>query len=562
MKRKRKKISEKDLEKRKLRKEVREIFRNTGFAKVKSVSDKEFEFKEGKGDFDDVFIYENIIVLLEYTCTDAKYVGDHLKGKKILFDLVLENKREFIEFLEKNFEEFKKSRDQRYPISQCELNIVYCSQNMPDKEHKKQFPKVKFLDYPILQYFLSVSKVIKKSARFETFDFLGLKYENIGEKVLSTSSSKNEVYEGHILPEENSSFSKGFKVVSFYIDAESIIKRAYVLRKSGWKTVDGMYQRMLIKSKITKMRKYLKDKDRVFVNNIIVSLPGDETKLLDKEGNVVKSAVFTRTQPVKIQIEEGFNLVGLIDGQHRVYAYHEGNDIYEEKIASLRKIQNLLVTGVIYPSTLDDDKRVEFEANLFLEINSNQSVADSELRQSIQLILEPFTNIAIAKGIVNQLALEGPLKGYLKSYFFEKALPTTSIVSYGLIPLVKTSGTDSLFSTWKEKDKEDVANKKNKKLLNEYKEYCISQINTFLGAYKNNIPEDLWTTDQKVSRFLTTTSINGLISCMRLVIENKKLGDFSYYDNKLKEISKFDFKSYKSSQWRSLGETLYNKYFA
>ena len=560
---KRKKVDPKELERRKHRKDVREVFRNIGFKKVNGISDKTFEFEGRKGDFDDIFVLENVIVFAEYTCSDKiKNVHDHLLGKKVLFDLILSKKKEFIEFFEGKFEEFKKIRDHKYTASQCQLVILYSSKPDPDKEHKKHLPEVKFFDYPILQYFLSISKVIRKSERFELFDFLGLEYNNIGEKILASSTSNSEMYEGHILPEEHSSFSTGFKVVSFYIDAESLIKRAYVLRKAGWKVVDGMYQRMILRSKINSMRKYLNDKNRVFVNNIIVSLPSSETKLFDEKENIVKGDI-TKTQPVKIQIKEGFNLIGLIDGQHRVYAYHEGIDQYEKKIAELRKIQNLLVTGIIYPSTLDDDQRTEFEANLFLEINSNQSVADSELRQSIQVILEPFTNMAIAKAIVTQLGQEdGPLKGCLKLYFFDKkALPTTSIVSYGLIPLVKTTGNDSLFSIWKNADKNDLISKKSKKLLDEYRTYCVSEINLFLSAYKNNIPDNLWTTDKKISRFLTTTTINGLISCLRLLIENKKTGDFNYYNSKLKDIDKFNFKTYKSSQWRSLGKELYDKYF-
>jgi DNA modification methylase len=61
--------------------------------------------------------------------------------------------------------------------------------------------------------------------------------------------------------------------------------------------------------------------------------------------------------------------VGIIDGQHRVFCYHEGSDVLEPKIAILRKRQHLLVTGIIYPSGIKEQARLEFEARLFLEIN-------------------------------------------------------------------------------------------------------------------------------------------------------------------------------------------------
>ena len=49
----------------------------------------------------------------------------------------------------------------------------------------------------------------------------------------------------------------------------------------------------------------------------------------------------------------------------RTYAYHEGDDIYEPHIAKLRKIQNLLVTGILFPQKESKESRLKFEANLF-----------------------------------------------------------------------------------------------------------------------------------------------------------------------------------------------------
>lgn len=564
MAKRKKRLDPKEVEKRNHRKDIRSVFRNSGFTKVLSVSGtgKGFTFKGRTGEIDDVFVYENIIVLAEYTTTTT-HLSDHLLTKKILFDLINDNKNEFIEFFEKNFATFKETRDQKYTPSQCELVILYCSKNTLGNKYKAFLPYTKFFDYPILQYFLSISKIIKKSSRFELFNFLGLKYNNIGENVLKPSTGKSEEYEGHILPEEYSSFAKDYKVVSFYMDAESLIDRAYVLRKEGWMNADGLYQRMIVNNKIKKMRKYLYTESRVFVNNIIVALPNEKTKLLDENGNTVGAKSFDRTLPVKIQIDKGFNLIGLIDGQHRVYAYHEGDDDYEETISRFRTIQNLLVTGIIYPDWLEDNKRLEFEAKLFYEINANQTGAKSDLKQAIQLVLNPFSTIAIAKYVVSMLNNKGPLETYLAEFFFDKGkVPTTSIVSYGLRPIVKLSGEDSLFKLWKNPNKKDLIKEKDHKLLQEYREFCTEEINKLLIAYRKNIPISLWITNQKISKFLTVTSINGLINCLRLLIENDKTDEIGYYQEKLKKISDFNFGEYKSSQYRALGKRLYDEFFS
>jgi len=52
-----------------------------------------------------------------------------------------------------------------------------------------------------------------------------------------------------------------------------------------------------------------------------------------------------------------------------------------------------------------------------------------------------------------------------------------------------------------------------------------------------------------------------MINCLRILIENKKTGDVAYYKSKLVNVNSFDFKTYKSSQYRQMGQDLYNKYF-
>src|SRR5690606_888616 len=115
-------------------------------------------------------------------------------------------------------------------------------------------------------------------SRYEFFDFLKIEFNKVGNNILSSSRSKKETFSGHILPEEKSQFNLGYKIVSFYIDAESLLKRAFVFRQEGWRDFDniGYYQRMIDSKKISAMRKYLTDKDRVFINNIIATISVDD----------------------------------------------------------------------------------------------------------------------------------------------------------------------------------------------------------------------------------------------------------------------------------------------
>ena len=111
--------------------------------------------------------------------------------------------------------------------------------------------------------------MIKLSARHEFLEFLEVDESGFGDNMLSSSTGTTNCFSGYILPEEKSSFNEGYKIITFYIDAESLLKRAYVLRQEGWRKKEnvGYYQRMLDSRKITSMRKYLSEEKRVFINN-------------------------------------------------------------------------------------------------------------------------------------------------------------------------------------------------------------------------------------------------------------------------------------------------------
>jgi len=123
-KRKTKKPDAKTIEGRQYRKDIREIFRLVGFAKGVGFADQEILFKGRAGDFDDIFIYENIIVLAEYTVMESK-LGDHLNKKKILFDRVLDNSHDFIEYIAEKFDRVREQLGAKYKYDQYNLIVLY-----------------------------------------------------------------------------------------------------------------------------------------------------------------------------------------------------------------------------------------------------------------------------------------------------------------------------------------------------------------------------------------------------------------------------------------------------
>jgi DGQHR domain-containing protein len=577
-KRKAKVIPPQVLEQRLQTKEVRKLMSDIGFMRMPKVDGKEFNYQGRTSELDDVFGYENVIVIVEYTVKANP--GDHIKDKIHIYNKILADPKSFLEFLiaQQGFENFSQAFSQhitnKYSFKQLQVRILYVSKNNVADEHRALAGNVIFFDYPIVKYFEGVAKIIKRSTMHEFFEFLGIPYSNIGENIKASSTISTQQYHAHLLPEEQSSFTVGYKIVTFYIDAASLMRRAFVLRRDGWKHKDNItfYQRMFSGQKIKSMRKYLDQTKRVFINNLIVTLSTDAIKVLDTKdkvmqideaGNFEKDAD-TKVKPAKIIIEDRSSVVGIIDGQHRLYAYHEGNDSFETSISQLRPIQNLLVTGILFPKSEPEEKRVKFEANLFLEINSNQSSAKTELKQEIEFMLNPFSITSVAKHILDRLNESGPLSGLLEEYWFQKAkLKTASIVSFGLRQLVKFEGPDSLFEVWSNKKKGELnTGKENYKLLNEYKDFAVEEIRKLFIAFKASIPKDRWKVDRSDrNAILSVTTVNGIINCLRFIIENNHSRDQSVYLQKLKGIESFPFKKYKSSQYRKMGEDLFKKFF-
>lgn len=559
--------------KRNFRKNIQEPFQFAGFAAI-SARSRQIIFQGRQSEFDSIFAFQNLVVVAEDTCTtSSRDIYDHLLRKNQFYIHLQGNKVEFFKYLFVTFPQLRRAIPPEFSPQDLRLLILYCSKYRLEQRHKERFRNVFFLEDRHLRYFRSLASILGKSLRFELFKFFSIQAEDVG---LTAGSAKRR-YEGFVLPESPSGFPAGFKIATFYMDPETLIALSYVLRKDGWRDSQGLYQRMVGRAKIRSMRRYLANESRVFVNNIIVSLPAS-TRLLDRNENVLHYDSITSTTPVFVELAMQFNSVGLIDGQHRVFAYHEGYDALDHKIALKRKKQQLLVTGVVYPQGYSEEKQRQFEARMFLEINDKQTRARPELTQAIETLVNPFSVIAVARAVVNGLAASGPLVNVLEEDQFDVGkLKTSSIVRYGLRHIVKPEGKDTLFRLWRHPEKrklgaaiaaatseERIANIPSRAALDHYVAFCCREVNKLLFAYRNWLPEHLWTLNKKTSRALTATAINGLVFCLRRLIEERETGSTAKYEAGLAKLSiHFTPGSfiYKSSHWKALGEEIARQCF-
>jgi len=552
---------------KKFRTDINTVFTNAGFTQVKTRG-TQLTIAGRQGDIDSFFVYENVLVLVEDTT--AKDVKDHIGKTSSFFSHIAGHPNEALGVLSSKFVTFRStSTKDGFDDAEYHWVFVYCSLNAFDRKYEERHPNLSFLRYASLQYFLSLSKTIGGSVRFELFRFLGLKMSEIG---IEKSGQDKREYTALVLPEAPSGFPPGHKVVTFLVEPEALLEQAYVLRRDGWQDNECLYQRLLVRGKIASMREYLASQGRVFVNNIVATLPDDTRFLNVRTGKEIAAADLSVKEPVKVEFRRTLGSIGLVDGQHRVFAYHEGKDKLDSQIGLLRKKQHLLITGILYPPGTDLLARTQFEARLFLEINDKQTRARGDLKQAIQTILEPYSDVAVAKRVVSSLAETGPLCGYLEEHFFDRGkIKTTSIVSYAMRHLVAIDGADSLYRIWTHPQRGKLAQQKakpkqqrGKDLLDEYVRFCSAHLSDFIGGLQQNLPPELWSEDKRVSRVLTTTTINGLISCLRLVIQGGKAGDLAFYRQAFGKCT-VDFSpanyAYRSSHWRRLGKKLYEECF-
>jgi DGQHR domain-containing protein len=546
---------------------------NSLFKKMDSINIKsdgvEIVVKDRTGEIDDLFIYKNVIIIAEYYT--GKPDTTHLLKKQTFYKNITDDVPGFLKICRIKYPGFTAVMEDLalYPEESFIVKNVYASKMDPSSELITSCPTISFMYGVTTNYFGSLVSTIGKSARIEFLKFLGVNYENVGDSVIN-SSQNPKVYQGFLLPKANSSYPDDYKIVSFYADPETLLAKSYVLRRDSWRDDAHLYQRVLDSKKIKKMREYLIDKKRVFINNIIVTLPCN-TKIneYDDPGENIPHSQLGKVKPVSLQIPDGFDEIGIVDGQHRIFCYHEGSDAAESSVKILRKRQNLLVTGIVYPSTETEYDRRIFEAKLFLEINDNQTRTRSALKQEIELIVNPESTTAIARKVVAKLARAGAYKDVLQTSFFDNPnkIKTSSIVSYALPPIVKFEGPDSLFSRWPNNDKHLLKSKKANRnviadLADEYVDYCSSSINDFMLAVKLAYGTNNWDLEAKPrSEMLSVTSISGLIVCLRQIIENTDKLSFEDHKISLKDVKLFQFGSYKSSQWKRLGTDFFQNHY-
>lgn len=154
----------------------------------------------------------------------------------------------------------------------------------------------------------------------------------------------------------------GHTYYSFSIEPEKLLKISYVLHRSEANSnLMPTYQRLIKKSRLTAVRKFINEDHGYFPNSIIISIDSKRPLQFDRSEKQVVGAV---ADLGILHLPKKYRSAYIIDGQHRLYGYSDS------PYASSNSIP------VVAFENLDQNEQIK----LFMEINENQKSVSKKLR--------------------------------------------------------------------------------------------------------------------------------------------------------------------------------------
>lgn len=159
----------------------------------------------------------------------------------------------------------------------------------------------------------------------------------------------------------------GTSCYTFSISPEYLLKIAYISHRAKGKASDvNTYQRMVGKSRLTKIRKYILE-NGVFPTNIVLNLE-EKFVQFDRIGQSINDKHDSEYGVLGwLTIRPSYKSAWIIDGQHRLYAYSGLEKARKSKLS-------ILAFEGLTPSS---------QAQLFVDINAKQKSVKQSLLQEL-----------------------------------------------------------------------------------------------------------------------------------------------------------------------------------
>lgn len=269
------------------------------------------------------------------------------RNKKSNFKVTLES-------IKNNIGEVRKSLKKLFPDSQLKFKFILATENYAlSEEDKVILDKIKGVNFDedMIEYYLKMFSQIGLAARYQLLGSLFYDQE------IPEMDNRVPAIRGKM---------GGHTYYSFSIEPEKLLKIAYVLHRNKANTnMMPTYQRIIQKSRLESIHKFIEEDKGYFPNSIIISLDsGKKRKLEFQESTNIDSTI---ADIGMLYLPKKYRSAYIIDGQHRLYGY--ANSKYK-------------TTNTIPVVAFLDLERTE-QVKLFMQINENQKAVSKNLRNTL-----------------------------------------------------------------------------------------------------------------------------------------------------------------------------------
>ena len=312
------------------------MFANLGFSAMNR--DKHFVMSYGQANAQtqqiDVFaVDEETIIFVE--CKSAQKMRDGVFKKEI-------------EALGAKMNGLRLEALTEYPDRKCKF--IFATRNYrishEDQERMQQIGIAHF-DENTIAYYQELARHLGSCARYQLLGNLFAKQQIKG------MENRIPAIKGKM---------GGHTYYSFSIEPEKLLKIGYVLHRSeANSSMMPTYQRLIKKSRLTAVRKFINEEHGYFPNSIIISIDSKKPLQFDRSDKQVPNAV---ADLGILHLPQQYRSAFIIDGQHRLYGYSDSPYAMTNSIP------------VVAFENLDQTEQVR----LFMDINENQKSVSKKLR--------------------------------------------------------------------------------------------------------------------------------------------------------------------------------------
>jgi DGQHR domain-containing protein len=298
--------------------------------------------------------------------------------------------------------DFERDLKEKFGKKYTQLHYVVCTQDIEVSDSDERYAAdrgIRIVPSETLEEWMKVGQIASPTIAFQVIEYI------VGQKI-PMPSGRPFRFPAIELP--LSASDDGRKLYAFTTTPDQLLRLGFVYRL-GYRDTQG-YQRALKIPKLRLINQFLtEDSHNGFPTSLLVSFDETAGTRLKFEPLEVEEGGESRSRLGTLVVPPYFGIAEIIDGQHRLFGYHDfsKSGFFRPALDSRRKNDQLLV--VAYPDPNANDR-----PRLFLDINSNQTKISSRQVWAMMGKSRPNSQMGFISNLVRGLNASGPLQNRIQ----------------------------------------------------------------------------------------------------------------------------------------------------